>query len=212
MDKLKKMKARKNLYKTSMKSEVDYQVQWGLYSKIIKKIKLKKGEKILDAGCGNGKLAEHLKNCPSLYGFDFEGYAVEEAKKKNYKQVLKRDIVNTKYKDKEFDTTICIQVFPYLTNPEKAFKELLRITKKRIIISVPNYNWLRIKSISSKRFKRRYHEDFHSNHTGKRFLIDLAKKYNLALKIFYLSNNFGFIRNLYGNYFASEVIGIFYIK
>jgi SAM-dependent methyltransferase len=203
---------RPNLYTTRIKRVFDYQVQWEIYPKILEKINLKKSESILDAGCGNGKLGKYLHDYPSLYGFDFDTNAVKRARKKNYKEVLIRKIENTKYADKEFDSTICIQVLPYVLNPKIAFQELKRITKNRLIISVPNFNWIRLKLLSSVERDKIHNNEYHSNYTSAKFLKELARKNNLKLEIFYLSNKFGLIRNLFGNYLASEVVGVFYLR
>jgi ubiquinone/menaquinone biosynthesis C-methylase UbiE len=203
---------KKNLYLTDKKSDEDYQVQWDIYSKILNRINLPKEQKILDAGCGNGSLAEHMKDYPYLYGFDFDEGAVKLARKKGYKEVKQKNIYETGYLDKEFDSTICIQVLPYVINPDRAFEELIRITKEKLIISVPNFNWLKNRLLSSKKLDKIHNSDFHSNYTCAKFLKKLAKEHNLPLKIFYLSNKGGFLRNFFGNQFASEVVGVFYLK
>ena len=44
-----------------------YKMLWDLYPRVLKHIKIKKGEKILDAACGEGLLANYLK-ISNLYG------------------------------------------------------------------------------------------------------------------------------------------------
>jgi ubiquinone/menaquinone biosynthesis C-methylase UbiE len=177
-----------NLYLTGVKRAFDYQVQWDIYPKILEKINLQKSEKILDAGCGNGKLAEYLHDYPLLYGFDFDANAVKRARKKGYKAVSVGKIEKTRYANKEFDSTICIQVLPYVLNSTKAFQELKRITRKRIIVSVPNFNWINLKLLSSKKRDMIHNSKYHSNYTSTKFLINLAKENKIKIKIFYLSN------------------------
>lgn len=186
---------------------------WNIYPKFLKKININKNEKILDAGCGEGMLSDYLKNF-NLYGLDFSEKAIKEAKKKCYKKVIKSEIYKTTFKNKEFDKTICVQVFQYLEYPKKAFKELVKITKKEIILTVPNFNWFKIKMLFSKKWRKAYGEELrlYSNFTNSNFLRGLAKKSNLEVKIFYLSNKFGLFRNLFGDYLASEVVGIFRLK
>ena len=130
---------KKNIYRTNKKGSKDFRTTWNIYPKFLKIIKLNRNEKILDAGCGKGILSNYLKDF-NLYGFDFSEEAVKKAKKKSYKKVIKSEICKTPFKNKEFDKTLCIQVFHYLENPEKAFKELIRITKTEIILTVSNFN------------------------------------------------------------------------
>ena len=203
--------SKQNLYKTEKKDIFDYEVHWNIYPRILQRIGLKNRDKVLDAGCGNGKLGEYLKNV-DLYGFDFDADAVKRARKKGYKEVRVEDIENTDYKEKEFDITFCIQVIPYVLNPIKAFNELKRITREKLIISAPNFNWIRLKLLSGEKVNEIHNKEYHTNHTTASFFRKIAKENNLSLKIFYLSNRFGKVRNLFGNYLASEVVGVFYLK
>jgi len=59
--------------------------------------------------------------------------------------------------------------------------------------------------------REQYKEQIESNGNfiNSGFFKKLAGKNNLKLKIIYISNRFEFVRNLFGNFFASEVIGIF---
>tara|TARA_Y100000310_G_C20545696_1_gene745451 strand:- start:389 stop:1009 length:621 start_codon:yes stop_codon:yes gene_type:complete len=205
---------KKNLYKTSEKfgKEDHHEINWDIYQKFLRIIKFNKKEKILDAGCGNGELGSYLKGF-NLFGFDFNDKAVKNARKKSYKKVVKSEIYSLPFKDKEYDKTICIQVFQYLEKPEKAFKELLRVTNKNIIITVPNFKWLKISSYLSKKHKTRYEYCIkHENYTDNEFLEKLSKKNKIPLEIKYLSNKFSLIRNIFGKYFSSEIIGIYNLK
>jgi ubiquinone/menaquinone biosynthesis C-methylase UbiE len=187
-----------------------YRTCWDIYPRILDKLNVKEDEKILDAGCGVGELGKHIKN-KNLYGFDFDDRAVKEAQKRGYKQVIKSDIFSLPFKDKEFDKTFCIEVIEYLSNPKKAFKELLRVTKGEIIISSANFNWYKIKSFFSKRWRKQYEEQIkiNKNFINSKFFKTLARENKIKLKIIYISNKSGFIRNLFGNFFAGEVVGIF---
>ena len=71
-------------YKIKQAQEL-YRTCWNIYPKLLKRIELKKTDKILDAGCGNGELAKHLKGF-NLWGFDSDKNAVENAKKQDYKK------------------------------------------------------------------------------------------------------------------------------
>ena len=168
-----------------MGSKFGFNTYWDIYPKLLKLINLNKNEKILDAGCGEGKLSNYLKDF-NLCGFDFSEEAVKKAKKRNYRKVVKSEIYKTPFKNKEFDKTICIQVFHYLKHPEKAFKELIRITKKETILTFPNFNWLKIKMLFSKKWKRVYGKELKScsYFTNSNLLRRLARKYNLKVEVF----------------------------
>lgn len=98
-----------------------------------------------------------------------------------------------------------------MSNPEKAFKELFRVTKKEVIISSANFNWYKINSYFSKNMRKQYKGQLsmNKNFINSKFLKNIAKKNSLNLKIIYISNKFESIRNLFGNWLASEVVGVY---
>lgn len=184
---------------------------YDLYPKVLKRISVSKEEKILDVGCGVGKLSRYLKGF-NLYGCDITENFVKHAKKEFYKEVKVADIYNLPYKDKEFDKIFCIGVFEYIQNTEKAMKELLRICKGEIIINTPNYNSMGIRFFLQNKWIK--FTDFlvssRTRWTNKKFHEKIAKKCKLKLKIKYFSYKFEFIRNLGGNILAGDIIGIYY--
>jgi len=184
---------------------------YDLYPKVLKRISVSKEEKILDVGCGVGKLSRYLKGF-NLYGCDITENFVKHAKKEFYKEVKVADIYNLPYKDKEFDKIFCIGVFEYIQNTEKAMKELLRICKGEITINTPNYNSMGIRFFLQNKWIK--FTDFlvssRTRWTNKKFHEKIAKKCKLKLKIKYFSYKFEFIRNLGGNILAGDIIGIYY--
>lgn len=178
------------------------------YPKLIKKITLSEKEKILDVGCGVGNLSKYLKGF-NLYGCDFVKEFVEEARKKDYKEVKIADICNLPYKNKEFDKIICLGVFIYLENPKKAIKELMRVCKGNIIIVNPNFNFASIKYMNSRKRWVTFINSIKNKElfwTNKIYFVELAEQCDLNLEIRYISRSWGFIRNLFGNLLASEVV------
>ena len=98
---------------------------YDFYPKVLKRISVSKEEKVLDVGCGVGNLSKYLKGF-NLYGCDITENFVKQAKKEFYKEVKVADIYNLPYEDNEFAKVICLGVFQYILDTEKAMKELLR--------------------------------------------------------------------------------------
>ena len=90
------------------------------------------GEKVLDIGCRT----PYLKNKIEAKGMKYFPVDIAPAK-----GVVKGDIENLQFKDNFFDITICSEVLEHVYDPIKAIKELKRVTKKRLIISVPYEPW-----------------------------------------------------------------------
>lgn len=102
-------------------------------------------EKILDAGCGEGftlsKLYE-FKIGKELEGIDSSEQAIELGKKMYPHLSLKiGDIYTLRYIDNSFDIVICTEVLEHLQDPKEALKELVRVSKKYLLLTVPNEPW-----------------------------------------------------------------------
>jgi ubiquinone/menaquinone biosynthesis C-methylase UbiE len=48
------------------------------------------------------------------------------------------DVQNLSFKDNEFDIILCQQVLEHIPNPVQAMRELKRVAKRQLVISVPN--------------------------------------------------------------------------
>lgn len=115
-------------------------------------------ESVLDVGCGEGFTLEMLRKQKigkKLVGIEYLDTAIKIGKKVHPKIEFKQGtIYELPYKDKTFDLVICTEVLEHLEEPEKALKELVRVSKKYCVISVPNEpffmsaNFLRGKNFS----------------------------------------------------------------
>lgn len=111
---------------------------WGSLSKPkIRTINLYSGTKIIDVGCSKGIYVKYLlEKGRDIYGCDILGDKNWE--KIDAKRFKKADAYSLPYSNNSFDTAICFEVLEHLDMPEKALRELSRISSKNIIISVPN--------------------------------------------------------------------------
>ena len=103
-----------------------------------------KNGKILDIGCGDGMLLKILADKKMLVeGLDHSQEAINKARAKGL-NVKKFDFVNNllPYDDNEFDYVVILDVLEHLYSPEVLLNEAKRVTKKYVIISVPNFNSL----------------------------------------------------------------------
>lgn len=112
---------------------------------------------ILDAGCGEGftmnkLLQENIGK--KIEGIEYAKEAISLGKKIYPNLIIKQaSVYELPYKNNSFDLIICTEVLEHLEEPAKALKEMLRVTKRYLIISVPNEplfmisNFLRGKNI-----------------------------------------------------------------
>lgn len=101
------------------------------------------GERVLDAGCGEGVLAVMLaKQGAIVTGCDLSKpnikkaneYAAEVGVNVDFKVA---DAEALPFADKEFDVVVSSHVLEHLPDFDKGLREVLRVAKKRAIIAVP---------------------------------------------------------------------------
>ena len=106
----------------------------GQLKKILKaNLKLKKGIKILDAGCGTGYVAEALieLNFKNIVGIDFSRAMLEIAKqKKIYSRLICQSLNETiKLRSNQFELVVCTGVLTSGHVGPSSIQELIRVVK-----------------------------------------------------------------------------------
>ena len=99
--------------------------------------------KILDLGCGDGRLCPLWKELTSaeVYGLELSPNAVEQAQKRYpfiyYKE---GDAVATGYEDEQFDVIICQEVLEHVAHQKDLINECRRILKPDgyLLLTTPN--------------------------------------------------------------------------
>ncbi len=106
--------------------------------KIIEKVvKPNKNTTLLDVGCGNGYFTKPLSKIFKVKGVDFSEKMISINPVKNCKV---QDINNLKEKSNSFDVVFCSNLLHHLKNPNKGISEMIRVSKKYVILSEPNRN------------------------------------------------------------------------
>lgn len=94
---------------------------------------------VLDVGCGIGNLSYHIQQeGRKVVGADIAGTALSEAKKKGIETVLCDLDGSLPFKDGSFDCVVSCQVFQHIFQPLKLLNDMKRVSRKFIIINVPN--------------------------------------------------------------------------
>ena len=100
--------------------------------------KVKSNESFLDIGCSEGHFVEKMKHCKKCVGIDVDEKYLENAKKRFAKGVfLKMNATKLDFKNKEFDWILCTEVLEHIPNYKKALKEMSRVNKKFLLITIP---------------------------------------------------------------------------
>lgn len=97
---------------------------------------------LLDVGCGEGFTLAKLMDAQvakKYEGIEYMDEAIALGKKLHPNvPITKGDIYNLPYKANTFDVVLCSEVLEHLEKPEEALQELKRVSKKYVILSVPN--------------------------------------------------------------------------
>lgn len=98
------------------------------------------GYRVLDISCGRGFLSNELaKRCPEaeIYGCDINiPGSVKQLETENL-HFIEGNAINLPFKDKHFDIVICAHTLEHIVDAKKAYEELRRVCKRKLIIIVP---------------------------------------------------------------------------
>ncbi len=107
---------------------------------LVEELNIKKGDYILDIGCGTGRLAEYISgiigNKGHIYGIDPAEYRIQVAQKKikdksltniSFEVESSEDLSN--FADNSFDTVVMNLVFGWITDKKTTLAEIYRVLK-----------------------------------------------------------------------------------
>jgi len=153
------------------------------YDRITTRVAALAPENLLDAGCGEGetlaRLAGHLP--PRVLGFDILEPSVRfTAQRHPAPHVAVASIEAICCPDNTFDLVLCLEVLEHLPDPEQAVAELLRVSRRDVLISVPSEPWFRLGSLCRGKYLATWgNHPEHVNHwsprTLRRFLAASAE-------------------------------------
>ncbi|MBU2564414.1 class I SAM-dependent methyltransferase [Patescibacteria group bacterium] len=165
----------------------------------LKELKFSKNEKILDLGCGNGRLFEFLKGV-NYAGIDISEKLISIAKKKYGNHFKKGNILSLPFSNESFDSIWSIAVFHHIPSKEfrqKVLKECYRVLKKngRLIIVCWNLYQLRYLKLLLKSFFFKFFTKYDFKDVFILWKRKNIKRYYHAftlneLKNLFLKNNF----------------------
>jgi len=123
-----------------------YDGRWKNIAKaFIKTYKLNNNSRILDIGCAKGYLLKEFKDLlpkSKLYGVDISEYAISNGHKSIKDNLIIANANNLPFKKNFFDLTISINSLHNilsLNELKKSFKDIKRVSKKNIFITVGTY-------------------------------------------------------------------------
>ena len=97
---------------------------------------IKKGDKVLDIGLGNGFVAKQIMDYYNVY---MEGVDVVDYNDTNIKNTIYNGL-NLPFKSSSFDCVLILQTLHHCTDQIQVLKEAKRVSKKRMIIMEDVYD------------------------------------------------------------------------
>lgn len=123
---------------------------------------------ILDAGCGEGEvLARALSGYTgTITAFDLDIHRLTLARQRVADVgFLMSNIHRLPFTDNSFDLIISLEVLEHISDPQKALRELWRVSRRYVLLSVPNEPWWRIGNMMRLKYLRAWgNTPEHINH------------------------------------------------
>jgi 2-polyprenyl-3-methyl-5-hydroxy-6-metoxy-1,4-benzoquinol methylase len=162
-------KSTDNFRKHTHKNPIQRMLLDNFFKNLVSLTKEKKVDSILDVGCGEGFTLNRLREegiGNKLEGIEYLNTAIELGQKMYPNIKIKQgNIYNLSYADNSFDLVLCTEVLEHLDDPAKGLKELVRVAKKYLVISVPNEPFFMMAQlIRGKNWSRFGNDIEHINH------------------------------------------------
>ncbi|MFH1638278.1 MAG: class I SAM-dependent methyltransferase [Candidatus Woesearchaeota archaeon] len=97
--------------------------------RVVSRLLDKNSKTLLDIGCEDLTFYNKLKDKYKI--------TLADLSPRN-KKIRKEDIQKLSFKNNSFDIVLCQEVLEHVPNPVKAMKELKRVAKSQLIITIPN--------------------------------------------------------------------------
>lgn len=114
--------------------------------------KLGKKESFLEVGCAQGHFEQKaLEFCENVFGGEYDIGKMAPAKKDFPKaEFLGFDAEQLPFKSKSFDLVLCTEVLEHVPGWKQAFSELQRVSRKKVLVTVPlekGYFWRTVSKV-----------------------------------------------------------------
>ncbi|MFZ1081406.1 MAG: class I SAM-dependent methyltransferase, partial [Candidatus Kryptoniota bacterium] len=119
----------------------------------------KKFDRILDAGCGTGKMVEFLSTFGDTYGIELHSEGIEYCRKRALPFLAEGDISKLPFRDNSFDLVSCFDVLYHNeVNEAQALDEVYRVCTPKgfLIVTDAAFEFLRSEHDESVHGVRRY--------------------------------------------------------
>ena len=135
------------------------------------------GPRILDAGCGDGAMCKALAEWTDarVIGMDLAQKRLSNGQVQAARAAFAQgSLYEMPFADGKFSTVVCSDVLEHLDHPDRAMKELVRVSSRYVLVSVPSS--IRIEKTLCPHCNGSYYLYGHQHSFGKDGVEDLARK------------------------------------
>jgi SAM-dependent methyltransferase len=133
--------------------------------------------RVLEVGCGEGQLADHLIKTSRPDTFEACDVALHPVANIDPQIVLREaSIYALPHADASFDLVVCCEVLEHLHDPAAGLAEISRVSARHVLLSTPWEPVWRILNVARGRYLRDLgNTPGHVQHFSRRALLDLAR-------------------------------------
>jgi SAM-dependent methyltransferase len=105
----------------------------------LSRLGIERGGRVLDAGCGSGRLLDELTQYGEVSGLDMNPDSVQIARERGHEDVHQGAVEALPWPDDTFDLVTCLDVVEHTADDRVTLRELRRVAKPggRLLITVP---------------------------------------------------------------------------
>jgi 2-polyprenyl-3-methyl-5-hydroxy-6-metoxy-1,4-benzoquinol methylase len=131
-------------------------------------------ESVLDAGCGEGETLARLGDVLGrrVAAIDILDECVAYTKQRlPHVDASTANVYELPFDDRSFDLVLCLEVMEHLDRPAQALRELSRVSRRDLVVSVPYEPYFRLGSLMRGKYVRGLgNHPAHVNHWNRRSL------------------------------------------
>jgi len=136
---------------------------------------------VLDAGCGEGETLERLHDLMpgDVFGLDINPACVRFASARLPAYRFETgDVCSVGHEDDRFELVLCLEVLEHLADPNRALRELVRVSRRHIVVAVPNEPLFRLTNLARGKYVGRWgdHPE-HCQHWTRSSLVTLLAEW-----------------------------------
>src|SRR5437868_12816865 len=126
--------------------EVDERHWWYRGRRLIVRAELDRltgsnGARVLDAGCGSGRMLQELKDYGEVSGVELDADAAAVAASRGWGEVWRGSLEELPWEPETFDLVTCLDVLEHIADDRRTLAELRRVCKRgaSMVLTVPAY-------------------------------------------------------------------------